>query len=1495
MSSEEIVKDFIENGGDVHNLEGLFESKRGTMNVLRDPRVLSHLRSLHQQGSDSESVSGAQPGLDESVESLSDKINIYNKRHSVGTFTIIQKGLGYEGPIHVSLEDQRHKVTKVLQVTNQVTVEQLLPILTQKFNISKNDKRPQVLYMIQESGEILLSKEDRPLEIVVNAEHDVRFLLKMDNVKESPSTYSFDDGETSPATNHKHLSKFFGVSSDELNAAISPSLPSNMSKWKGVPGWFKKHHGDDLSLSSNSSGSSGQHGKPVDEYHNGVKGLMLNPQSPKFRRKSETLAEPIKIRSKSKKEKHKLKQRPKSISEVLERKLTRKKKLTLEISVDVELSFDECTPGIIKVFGDEISSGATYKSVLASEQSTAEGIVKEVLDRYSLSKDHSNEYVLCDVVGKLDTKRVKGQKKILFDEGDWHMEYLRVIENNDKPLLLQGFWKPCEGCFRRFEIRRRSKCIATDHDYVTRGLNENAKRFQMHRTKASSVDFGERGRLGTQADANTNVKNEREETESSDEHSEMYHLPVPQEFPYLIYIKGSGGSGDLLCYPLNLPVTIIGKRLSNQTIHQQQNRADILLTASDIFIKHCRIMTQYLHNLSLEHFDETQVDVYLEPFPSAIVHVNGNIVEEKTQLNSGDLVGIGSSYLFIFKNPTDENVNEMSWLNESLNAHKLDSSSGEAFVRNIHPDLEPLADEYEADSARMKIIYSKGAEDDLLQHVLPMACDGEFPLVPAFVFTMCIEHTAYHHEHDDTKALLCKIANLMQNEAWVMLTLGISNCYQLKTNQLHSFQLKTKTLASSQSEKPGDVSEILSALMPELQPIIIWMSNSLELLNHLQKHIHEYIVINEEASPLSSSDSICNVDEEVLSVLEEIVMYTFQQTVYYLTKTLYISLPLILDSSPFLNDDSGDDENKKEEKALGINSILGIFQATFDLFNSLNVNNNILKQLFAYLLFFTNASLFNMLMERGPSRKSFKWSKGVQMRGNLDHIEGWIQDHGMQDIAHFLGLISTTADLLATPKLQLMQATWSSLRRDFPRLNTAQMQHILSEYQLGSSKTSPKGWYPPPEQVEDALKTDEILEGFNNHPPLVLPSSGYVLELRKQVTNTAFYSQLQALSSAFPSITIETGNPELAAPSSSTTEEKETNEKIRNRQSSLLKRQEKMDANDLTNRSVESDQSDTNNTELVESTTVKQSRQSDSYLPENRPLQVDSVANISHSRKKQDLRNGNVQTNGSLVAAQMRRMEESDKRTQVQKIRNESAETKRRLSYRNAMGQKDSEDGLSVNRDNVVKDDGKRSGEDGLSTTTKQSVDSAVQDTPRVDVTPPNWDKSIPLLEGKSSVIPPPPGWTSSMEKKNINDLANNNKLDGQGSFKESSKKPTIESSLEPETKENCTSTESDLDDVFVVDLEKDSGGIGLGLIDGMFTALRAPGIYVRTLLADGPAAEDGRLRMGDRILAVNGTSLVGADYQNAMQLIRSSGVKMRFLIARSDKNVAIKISNSSC
>jgi C-terminal processing protease CtpA/Prc len=46
------------------------------------------------------------------------------------------------------------------------------------------------------------------------------------------------------------------------------------------------------------------------------------------------------------------------------------------------------------------------------------------------------------------------------------------------------------------------------------------------------------------------------------------------------------------------------------------------------------------------------------------------------------------------------------------------------------------------------------------------------------------------------------------------------------------------------------------------------------------------------------------------------------------------------------------------------------------------------------------------------------------------------------------------------------------------------------------------------------------------------------------------------------------------------------------------------------------------------------------------------------------------------------------------------------------------------------------------------------------------------------------------------------------------------------------------------------------------YTPLRLAGIYIRKVLPGSPAAENGKIQVGDRLLCVNGKSIVGADYQ---------------------------------
>ena len=79
----------------------------------------------------------------------------------------------------------------------------------------------------------------------------------------------------------------------------------------------------------------------------------------------------------------------------------------------------------------------------------------------------------------------------------------------------------------------------------------------------------------------------------------------------------------------------------------------------------------------------------------------------------------------------------------------------------------------------------------------------------------------------------------------------------------------------------------LEYLLSDLKPVVLWLSNALELLHYFEEHLQSDILLDAEISlPPGCRKSLLGAQEEVMAVLEEVVMYTFQQTVYYITKVL---------------------------------------------------------------------------------------------------------------------------------------------------------------------------------------------------------------------------------------------------------------------------------------------------------------------------------------------------------------------------------------------------------------------------------------------------------------------------------------------------------------------------------------------------------------------------------------------------------------------------------
>ncbi|XP_066521598.1 ras-associating and dilute domain-containing protein [Hoplias malabaricus] len=1042
-----------------------------------------------------------------------------------------------------------------------------------------------------------------------------------------------------------------------------------------------------------------------------------------------------------------------------------------------ELSNHITAPGILKIFGNEICEGANYKSVLATTHSSAKELVKEALERYSLSKTDADAYVLCDVIGCIG-------------EQEWRTECVRVVGDNERPLLLQSLWKPREGYARRFEIQRRASVeekSSRDKDTVTAGINAQARKLQKTRSRGKSMalvagmcgggmDGGlwrsrseadlraeSQGQHGTSPESQNSLKNqsqmeksdaykaphcpvtEKEETESSDDNCTQYSIHPPLHFPYFLLLQGFSYTQDFVIYSLSGSSTIFGHNLEQSDQEKECPALDVELWAPDIQQQHCCVERLEINPAS-EPEQELRGRVgvtVLKPLNGAAVKRNGACINEQTELCSGDVIGLGDHYLFMFKDPRTEEFKHdhpamtLPWLTESNQLPLLCKSCVLSMSKGPATTLSSLRD---AGGRAIMLVYDVEHEENILKEIFTRvdSHDGTHKLSQSFLLCLCLQRSATYFAMADLRRLLLHIANEVQVSVWE----------------------KAKELAAIQPEIGGEEDPVepdnIENLLRGLQPLVLWMANSVELLHFVHQEVPHLLhgLSKEEEEEEEDCMAVLELrlstvrpaSEEAMTVLEEVIMFTFQQCVYYLTKLLYPVLPGLLDSNPF-------SENGQVQISDDVGSVLGILTKALNLAKNFHLHPDISLQLFTYLFFFINAFLFNLFMERGSGGSFYSWSCGVQIRANMDLVMDWAYAAGVSEVAHsYLLKISSAVNLLATPRENLLQSSWSSLRVEFPSLSPAQLHHILREY--SPRRPCPSNWTPASDEASAALRTADILESFDDHPPLILPIDGFLLDLKRPIEDTTLLKQLRQLQVIINKLK----DPEPSAPTMTTSQSESV--------VPLEAKRTKMEV--LPKAHIE-----VGHTEVV--------------------LPTDSVPACTS-------RTGHLGSCEDLLTQKLKALELQNKQP------NYSGCNKR----------------LALD--------------------------------PSCLLTPPNTPQSVDLVESETESQDP------DSNHQNVQ----------------------CSEALKPE-KGVCEKHEVGHDEVFVVELQRGPGGLGLALVDGMETPLQMSGIYVKSVIPGSPAAMSQKLRAGDRILAVNGHRLVGVDYHTGRKFIQKSGERPQLLISRTE------------
>uniref|UniRef100_A0A8D2JNR7 Ras-associating and dilute domain-containing protein n=1 Tax=Sciurus vulgaris TaxID=55149 RepID=A0A8D2JNR7_SCIVU len=1049
--------------------------------------------------------------------------------------------------------------------------------------------------------------------------------------------------------------------------------------------------------------------------------------------------------------KSKLKRQSQLLSSVLSRTLSYKYRdldssfCSLGASDDpAELSTQLSAPGVLKVFGDSVCTGTHYKSVLATGTSSAQELVKEALERYALDPACASQYVLCDVVGQAGAS---GQR--------WQAQCFRVFGDNEKPLLIQELWKPREGLSRRFELRKRSdveELAAKDVDTITAGINAQARRLQRVRAKGTPALVP--GAAGSSPPPR--LRRTVSETSLSPATTLPDAAPGPEEpsqdtmrdslyqSPHLLLLQGYSQQHDSLVYVLNRERHTVGQRTPS-------SKPSISLSAPDILPLHCTLRRY-------QPPDGQAPALLLEPIPGAPISVNFKEVGRNTvALQHGDLLSLGLYYLLLFKDPAQAQPLPAGALARLRAAPQNCRMCGTA-LRAGDTASSVLAGVPRR--RQLLLEFEPSVEDALLQRVMTLVEPGgdDYKLTPAFLLCLCIQHSATRFEPGTFGQLLLKIAKRIRETVWE----------------------KTKELAEKQAQLQEPISWAsftMADLVPDLQHILFWMSNSIELLYFMQQKCPLYMQsMEEELDVTGSKESLfsCTLtaSEEAMAALEEVVLYAFQQCVYYLSKCLYVCLPGLLECPPFQMERR---ESWRSAPTLPeeLRRVVSVYQAALDLLRQLQVHPEVASQMLSYLFFFSGTLLLNQLLDKGPSLSCFHWPRGVQACTRLQQLLDWCRGAGLGAAGErFFRKLSCTLHLLATPSAQLIQMSWAMLRTAFPALSPAQLHRLLTQYQLASAMGPMSAWEPGAQDSPDTFQAEDVLESYENPPPIVLPSEGFQVDLEADCPHDSVYQHLLYVRHFLWGL--RPGSPGSAAAQAA-------------------------------------------GLEGVYHTIPEGCPEGQGCPPASRdPGRGALEAASAHTPPGA----GAPQTQGPL----------------------------RRQPSRG----------------------GRRASHAGPPHTDSSCLLTPPSSPLGLEPGGPGWPepgspggKALP--EGQRSGLGGPPGALPEGDAAAALD-----------------EPPLAASSRSSSTEDFCY--------VFAVELERGPSGLGMGLIDGMHTRLGSPGLFIQTLLPGSPAASDGRLSLGDRILEVNGSSLMGVSYPRAVDLIRHGGKKIRFLVAKSDVDTAKKI-----
>ncbi|ELT88116.1 hypothetical protein CAPTEDRAFT_225225 [Capitella teleta] len=311
--------------------------------------------------------------------------------------------------------------------------------------------------------------------------------------------------------------------------------------------------------------------------------------------------------------------------------------------------------------------------------------------------------------------------------------------------------------------------------------------------------------------------------------------------------------------------------------------------------------------------------------------------------------------------------------------------------------------------------YRKEDEPLLVRNLIidlkPRLAAQQLPGLPAYILFMSIRHTDYLNDDEKVRTLL------------------------------------TGTINS--------IKKVVKKRQDDVETITMWLANTCRLLHNLKQYSGEKTFQNDN-SQKQNEHCLRNFDlSEYRQILSDLAVWIYQGLLKLMESQIQPmivgavleheaiaglsgSKPTGLRGRQLSNSREFDDK----QKDFSLDSLMKALDNFIRVLDVHAVDPELVKQVFRQLFYFICSNALNNLLLR---KDMCHWSKGMQMRYNLSHLEQWLRDHKLQETPcqDALDPIIQASQLLQARKTE---ADVESICEMCSRLSTSQIIKILNLY-----------------------------------------------------------------------------------------------------------------------------------------------------------------------------------------------------------------------------------------------------------------------------------------------------------------------------------------------------------------------------------------------------------------------------------------------------------------